>query len=472
MKNQLYNIFLIILCALIFVSCDKDDQTTIMEGPIAPVLSVSLNSETLKSDDAESTTAAKLSWMAADYGFNALVIYSIQADKAGNNFSAPAEFVLKDLKQTSEQNLPGWTSTISAYTLDSLLHAVGLNTESSSAVEIRLKSTTSGVNTEPVFSNPIAVNVTPYRDVVESPAVLTASTTELNSTSSGPVSFSWTETNYSLDNEVIYTLEFDSKADFSEAKKFSVESGLLEKSFSNGEFLSIASSLGLEIGNTGEIHARVKSYQIGSFTDTAFSNVVSVTTTPYVLQKSLYVPGAHQGWSPATAPEIFSLSGDEKYAGYVFFGNAGNMFKLTSHPDWDHTNYGDGGAGTLSTSGGDLSVADEGYYLIKADLNALTWSAEIRTWGVIGSATPTGWDSDTDLVYDPADQKLKITLNLTAGEIKFRANDDWGMNLGDNSADYVLEADGANIQVTEAGEYEIVLDFTNPTKTIYSLNKK
>lgn len=41
--------------------------------------------------------------------------------------------------------------------------------------------------------------------------------------------------------------------------------------------------------------------------------------------------------------------------------------------------------------------------------------------GIIGSATPSGWDSDTDMTYSIENRCWTITTDLTDGEIKFRA---------------------------------------------------
>src|SRR5690606_38763387 len=50
-------------------------------------------------------------------------------------------------------------------------------------------------------------------------------------------------------------------------------------------------------------------------------------------------------------------------------------------------------------------------------------------------------------------------------EIKFRENNDWGNDLGDNDADGTLESGGANIAVTE-GDYKITLNLDDNTYTI------
>ena len=85
--------------------------------------------------------------------------------------------------------------------------------------------------------------------------------------------------------------------------------------------------------------------------------------------------------------------------------------------------------------------------------------AQVTTVGIIGSATPGGWDMDTDMVQDPADTSIwTLTIELTDGEVKFRANDDWAINWG--SSDFpngTGEQDGSNIPVV-AGTYDVTFN--------------
>jgi hypothetical protein len=49
--------------------------------------------------------------------------------------------------------------------------------------------------------------------------------------------------------------------------------------------------------------------------------------------------------------------------------------------------------------------------------------------GIIGSATPFGWDSDVDMTKNDVDTNLySVTMELVVGEAKFRQNDDWAVN--------------------------------------------
>jgi len=190
----------------------------------------------------------------------------------------------------------------------------------------------------------------------------------------------------------------------------------------------------------------------------------------YVPRKSsypvLYVPGSYQGWDPSkTTTVIASVKGDGKYEGYLYFADAGTQFKFTDGPSWD-VNYGDDGAnGTLDRNGANIVAATAGYYKINVDLPALTYTYTKTEWGVIGSATADGWNSDQNMTFDPATGLWTAVLDLKAGEIKFRANDGWDINMGDNGADGSLEQDGANIPIPENGSYTVTLKLGTPDYT-------
>ncbi len=89
-------------------------------------------------------------------------------------------------------------------------------------------------------------------------------------------------------------------------------------------------------------------------------------------------------------------------------------------------------------------------------------------WGIIGSATPLGWDNSTAMTYNPITGTYSISLALTTGEFKFRLDNSWTVNYGDDGNNLSLESGGANIPVT-AGNYTIVADFTNHTYTITAI---
>ncbi len=96
-------------------------------------------------------------------------------------------------------------------------------------------------------------------------------------------------------------------------------------------------------------------------------------------------------------------------------------------------------------------------------------------WGLLGSATPGGWDGADDIKFTEDTTKRGLwvlnNIKLNAGEIKFRFNNDWNINYGDNNSDNLLDMYGDNIKV-QTGTYDIILDFTDEVKPKYIIIKK
>lgn len=222
---------------------------------------------------------------------------------------------------------------------------------------------------------------------------------------------------------------------------------------------------GLDFGWGG---TRVTSAIVDKFPATGGSVVVA--PNPGSTYPVIYVPGAYQGWTPATANQLSSPGANDQYEGYIFFPEAGSEFKFTAGPSWD-INWGDNGAnGTLDPNGDNIKVPEAGFYKINVNLNNFTYTLLKTNWGLIGSATPDGWGSDQDMTYDPDANAWTITINLFAGEIKFRANDDWGLNYGDNAGNALLQEGGANIAIPSDGTYKISLFLAKPDYT-YSIER-
>ena len=134
--------------------------------------------------------------------------------------------------------------------------------------------------------------------------------------------------------------------------------------------------------------------------------------------------------------------------------------KFRADNDWA-TNWGGGDfpSGTGTLNGPNIPVT-KGLYRVDFNPTTGVYSFTAATIGIIGDATPTGWDSDTDLTADASDPAL-FTLNnftLTTASAKFRANDDWYFNWGaDTFPTGTAVQDGANIP-TQAGTYNITFN--------------
>lgn len=291
------------------------------------------------------------------------------------------------------------------------------------------------------------------------------------------VQFSWTAVDYGYQSVISYTIQLDKKGNnFAQPAEIS-GGALLKKSLTTADLNSLLiNKLKLNAEETTEIEARVVS-SLGALAPSmnVHSAAKGLSVTPYfvvIVYPAIYVPGSHQGWKPDTAPKLVSVKDDKTYEGYVYFPDATNEFKFTNEPNWSGGDYGSGGVGKLG-SGDNLKLVGAGYYLLKANLNTLTWSALATTWGVIGSATKGGWEEDEDLVFDPEDGVWRAELVLKEGEIKFRANDKWDIAYGDGDEDGVLDTlDNNNIKVEAAGTYIVSLNLSNAGNFTYSITKK
>ena len=119
------------------------------------------------------------------------------------------------------------------------------------------------------------------------------------------------------------------------------------------------------------------------------------------------------------------------------------------------------------------------------DLNSNTYAIEAvgtDVWGIVGSGVTLqkddgsgdvaewgGGAKDTKFSPDPCNEGvyLLMGIGLRDGEIKFRQDDDWGVNLGDTGSDGTLDAGGDNIAVT-TGTYNFSIDTVNG---IYTMTK-
>ena len=178
--------------------------------------------------------------------------------------------------------------------------------------------------------------------------------------------------------------------------------------------------------------------------------------------KALAVPGGHQGWDPTNYGqalyEINPENNPNVYSGYVYM-DAGTEFKFADG-SWD-VNWGSEDGKTLVSGGSNIKASADGCYYITVDLNALTFSMEVRNWSLVGDGIG-GWDQDVDLKYSKENGVYYATYDFNgSGEFKFRANHGWDVNLGidkDGEPGDLIQ-DGKNIPVPGTGTYSVTLSF-------------
>ena len=163
----------------------------------------------------------------------------------------------------------------------------------------------------------------------------------------------------------------------------------------------------------------------------------------------LYMAGDANGWD-----QIDILNSDDgvHFTGYMYLNQ--NGFKFCTQPNWDGTNY--GGAFFGQESDNIMMTQEAGFYQVDVDLSAKTYTLSPFNIGIIGNATPSGWGADTDMTYNPTERCWEIKgVELSDGEMKFRANDDWALSWG-GELDNLTTQNGPNIAVA-AGTYDIKL---------------
>jgi hypothetical protein len=287
------------------------------------------------------------------------------------------------------------------------------------------------------------------------------------------MSAKWKKANYGVDAVVNYYIEADSAG-----RNFSKHIIL---GVTNNDTLALTygalnnrliNQLHLPANATSTIEVRTVAAIYGK--DSVYSKPVKITFTTYKLlaPDKLYVPGAYQGWNPGGALTIAAVT-TFTYEGYIYMGVA-DYFKFTSAPDWGHINFGDAGAGKLTTDGlaGGLKVNSAGVYKLNADIKNLTYSATlIKTIGIIGTATPHAWDASTAMTYDIALNKWSIKVALVPGALKFRANNAWDINYGPADANSLtgrlIFNDSGAITIADAGTYTVTVDMSQATQKTY-----
>ena len=111
------------------------------------------------------------------------------------------------------------------------------------------------------------------------------------------------------------------------------------------------------------------------------------------------------------------------------------------------------------------ALSDQRSLVSTKTLKVTPYFDEIKAseWGVVGSATPNGWNGPDIKMWNSTDGNLVAYATLSAGKIKFRKNNDWGVNLGGSNG--TLSSGGADIAVA-AGTYKITINVSKNTYTI------
>jgi hypothetical protein len=290
------------------------------------------------------------------------------------------------------------------------------------------------------------------------------------------LSMTWEDMDYGTPTEVTYTIQVDKSGDDFDTPIDLASTTNTYATITSDALNGAAVAAGLTPFVQGGLEVRVRASVGTTGADPKYSGVIVYLVTPYSTSlPTIAVPGNHQGWSPNTAPLLAAGAfGQQNYEGFVWLDGG---FKFIA-PDsagnfnWGNTDWGDDGTftGKLVAEGEVDITAPAGYYFVEANTEMLIYKVTATDWGIVGSATPGGWDNSTPLIYNPDTKKLEADVNLAEGAFKFRANNDWAINLGDdNDGDGYMNYGGPDIMLSEGGNYHVVLDLSNPRAYTWSL---
>ncbi|MAX71460.1 MAG: hypothetical protein CMC76_10230 [Flavobacteriaceae bacterium] len=390
-----------------------------------------------------------------------------------DNVSSSENYVIDmstDEAFTSPINIGSTTANSYSFTVEDLntyLLQAGLYAYEDSNVYFRVTggeysdlfrlSVTSFPDSNPIINNPndssdISLSVDTPEDVAmsvewEDPDFSPSSTTIVNYT----VQVALADTEFA---------EFESLGETQELMLDVTHSGLNNK----------ALSLGLIEETPGSLEVRIfSSLETTSGVIERYSDPITINVTPYAstIEISTWgiVGGAYNNWGAFTDAPFYTTEVPNVLVSYVSLLDG--EIKFRENNDWTN-NYGDVGADGTLDNGGDNILVTAGNYKVTLDFNENTYTIEPFSWGIVGSGyNDWGATPDAKFYYDYTTNTFKVNVQLLDGEIKFRQNNEWLTDFGDNGSDGTLDAGGTNIAVT-AGYYAVTLDFNNNTYTIQS----
>lgn len=201
------------------------------------------------------------------------------------------------------------------------------------------------------------------------------------------------------------------------------------------------------------------------------------------IQQGVYITGSatvYSGEAPASALKAIPLDGDEKelpeLIGIYTWLKASGDFSISIATDLNQVaKYGNGGeikkddniaVYTLSQDATPLKVEKDDFYFVIVNTALKEINILPVNYGVIGAATPNGWNGETALSAASFDDKLTITwegkLNMTPGGYKFRYSGGWGQEINKEGGKAKIFTDLGNFGTSQAPLIENAMSQVKP----------
>ena len=427
MIKYLKYLFMAAITMVAATGCQEEAEDAFSTAPVAPTLtsngSILLTKNTMTENVKWAWTSARYTTGTVDY-----TLYAQYEETTPIQIGTTTELTLSMPKADFHTLLEGIAEAPENDTFDLDFYVTAtddIDTYTSEKLMIRVYSYGDAV---PAEATPAAEAITLSEDEPDAEVAL----------------LSWTPARLGYNEAITYRIDASYNG-----QSTTVASDLTETSYSTtvqalNELL--VKALALPAGTPTEVEFMVYAFSetvTGGVPSAAVTIAVTAYELPYPKEEYIWIPGNHQGWNPATAPRLRSVNLDGVYEGFCYLDGG---FKFTAQPDWAPTEYNNShfpnkGENLSGEGGGDLSIDQPGFYYIKADVMTGTLTATLTTtWGVIGDFN--SWGDDVDLTWNAEKGCWSGVVDLTAGDVKFRANDDWKDNVGGALDD--LEYNGEN----------------------------
>ena len=430
---------LLFIFALLFVSCETEETLEIIEPEAVFELQEPGISNILLNFGLQNNAAFTVSWNDEVTGSSS---YDIEM-AITNDFANPIAL------GNSNTN----SFTVSVAELNMAINMANPSNFTDIPVYLR-------VNAGTQMSNTILFLVTAY---AENPATITSPSSgdmfvlELANASNTAMNVSWDDLGLTGDGSIDYRLEADvSGGDFSGATLVGTVSNTNMLEVITEDLNAVALGLGITPGTAADIDLRLVSETTNTNGNvfTRISDIITINVTPYSVEfPYLYFVGdaTTPGWNNNNNNTAVFRSQDTPnsyfYTGYF---NAGAFKLLEVKGQWQ-PQWGDNGGNLGVNPGGGsdpgtFNVAAAGYYTLT--INSLVADGSYSfvsydassaptytTMGLIGDATPNGWDgsNDTNFTQDTNNPHLWYINGVTltnGGQFLIRANDVWPGNAG------------------------------------------
>lgn len=460
MKNYIKKLsYLLLSFTFLLGSCEVEDSLTITSPEAAFTLNTPGISTVFLNFALPSNPAFTISWKdQLNTGADYTVEMATDAD-----FTTPVT-----LGTTTNSN---FAMTVDAF--NSAINNAGVTSFRDVAIYMRVKSSS-------LFTNSILMLVTTYP--VDAPSFSSiaegdAFVLSLENNDAEALNVTWNDPilEASLSVDIDYVLEAATPdTDFA----MPIEAGTVKNkntiSLTNAQLNAVAFQTGIPVDTAGNIEMRLRA----TITDAASGSILERVSTTTTINVTTYltvldlstnwgiVGSAANDWGATPDLPFYKSNVDGVLTAYVNLTDG--EFKFRENNDWGNNLGSDSSTGGAITSGGGNITVSAGSYKIVLDFNNLTYSIENFSIGIVGGAyNDWGATADFMLEYDPYSDVFRGLVTLIDGEMKFRMNNDWGTNYGDDGTGGTLELDGTNIVVT-AGTYFATVNMNDLT---YSLEE-